>query len=317
MLLPLLVLISLILLYRWNRQRQILQNLSDKYVLITGCDSGFGKLLAKQLDRHGMYVLAACLTNRGAEDLKKETSSRLQTTLLDVTDSESVSSVAKWVSDIAGTKGLWGLVNNAGIALPIAPNEWLTKNDFVKILNVNLLGVIDMTLKLLPLIRKAQGRVVNVASIAGRVTLCGGGYCVSKYGVESFSDSLRRDMVPFGVKVCLVEPGFFKTQVADAKLQLETLNKIWAGLPETIRQSYGQQYYEKYCKAVDIGLSKTSTKLHLVTDCMEHALTAVYPQTRYSAGWDAKLLFIPLSYLPTVVSDFLLNIARPKPAQSV
>ncbi|MEE6471630.1 hypothetical protein FKM82_009321 [Ascaphus truei] len=66
--LPLLVLLALIFLYRWHRQRQILQNLSDKYVLITGCDTGFGNLLAKQLDRRGLRVLAACLTEKGAED---------------------------------------------------------------------------------------------------------------------------------------------------------------------------------------------------------------------------------------------------------
>lgn len=61
----------------------------------------------------------------------------------------------------------------------------------MNILNVNLLGVVDVTINLLPLIRKARGRVVNVASVAGRLTMCGGGYCMSKYGVESFSDSLR------------------------------------------------------------------------------------------------------------------------------
>ena len=84
-----------------------------------------------------------------------------------------------------------GLVNNAGISTPTAPNEWLTKQDFVKILDVNLLGVIDVTLSVLPLVRKARGRVVNVSSIMGRVALFGGGYCMSKYGVEAFSDSLR------------------------------------------------------------------------------------------------------------------------------
>ncbi|KAM4796031.1 retinol dehydrogenase 7-like [Rhinophrynus dorsalis] len=313
--LPLLVLLALIFIFRWNRQRQTLQNLSDKYVLITGCDSGFGNLLAKQLDRRGLRVLAACLTERGANDLKKATSSRLETVILNVTDSQCVSSVANWVSDIVGNKGLWGLVNNAGISIPSAPNEWLTKDEFFRILNVNLLGVIDITLKLLPLIRKAQGRVVNVASVAGRLSFCGGGYCISKYGIESFSDSLRREMAPFGVKVCIVEPGFFKTQITDQKLQRESLNKIWAGLPEEIRKSYGQQYYEKYCSTVDLTLSMSNPKLNLVVDCMEHALTAVYTQTRYSAGWDAKLLFIPLSYLPTVVADFIMNIVHPKIAQ--
>lgn len=61
----------------------------------------------------------------------------------------------------------------------------------MKILDVNLLGLVEVTLSLLSLVRKARGRVVNVSSIMGRLSLCGGGYCISKYGVEAFSDSLR------------------------------------------------------------------------------------------------------------------------------
>ena len=95
------------------------------------------------------------------------------------------------LSHLPTVPGLWGLVNNAGISLPTAPNELLTKQDFMTILDVNLLGVIDVTLSLLPLVRRAKGRVVNVSSVMGRVSLFGGGYCISKYGVEAFSDSLR------------------------------------------------------------------------------------------------------------------------------
>lgn len=309
------VALALIYLFRWNQRRLILPNLLDRYVLITGCDSGFGNLAAKQLDKRGMQVLAACLTQKGAENLKKETSSRLKTIILDVTDSQSVNTAAAGVASIVGDKGLWGVVNNAGISVPTGPNEWLTKEDFNKILNVNLLGVIDVTLKMLPLIRRARGRVVNVASIAGRLTICGGGYCLSKYGVESFSDSLRREMKPFGVKVCIIEPGFFSTQVTDAKLMKESTNKVWARLPDEIRRSYGQQYYEKYCNIIDLTLSASNTKLSLVSDAMEHALTSVHPKTRYSAGWDAKLLYLPLSYLPTVITDFLICGLYPKPAK--
>ncbi|XP_063283260.1 retinol dehydrogenase 7-like [Pelobates fuscus] len=312
----LVVLVVFILLYRWHRQNQILPNLSDKHVLITGCDSGFGNLLAKQLDRRGMLVLAACLTEKGAESLKRESSSRLKTVILDVTNSQSVSSAVTWVTGIVGNKGLWGLVNNAGISIPTAPNEWLTKEDFSKVLNVNLLGVVDVTIQMLPLIRKARGRIVNVASVAGRLTFCGGGYCMSKYGVESFSDSLRQDIIAFGVKVCIVEPGFFQTQVTDANLQKEFCRKAWARLPEEVRQSYGQQYFEKHCETIESTLSKSNSKLSLVTDCMEHALTAVYPWTRYSAGLDAKILYLPISYFPTVIADFLIGLYKPKPAHS-
>lgn len=87
--------------------------------------------------------------------------------------------------------GLWGLVNNAGISGHLGPNEWLNKQNIASVLDVNLLGVIEVTLNMLPLVRKARGRVVNTASTMGRMSLIGGGYCISKYGVEAFSDSLR------------------------------------------------------------------------------------------------------------------------------
>ncbi|XP_053560951.1 short-chain dehydrogenase/reductase family 9C member 7-like [Bombina bombina] len=245
----LLLLFALILVYRWYRQSQILENISDKYVLITGCDSGFGNLAAKQLDCRGLKVLAACLTEKGAEELKKETSCRLQTVILDVTDSERVKSTAEWVSSIVGDAGLWGLVNNAGFGISISPNEWQTKEDFAKVLNVNLLGMVDVTLNLLPIIRKAHGRIINVSSGAGRLAVVGGGYCISKYGVEAFSDSLRREMHGFGVKVSIIEPGAFRTQIIDYESHLKNLKTLWNKLPTETKESYGEQYFHQ-CESI-------------------------------------------------------------------
>ncbi|XP_075447568.1 retinol dehydrogenase 7-like [Ascaphus truei] len=313
--LPLLVLLALIFLYRWYRERQTLQNLSDKYVLITGCDSGFGNLLAKQLDQRGLRVLAACLTERGAEDLKKETSSRLQTVILDVTDSQSVSSAAKWVTSTVGDAGLWGLVNNAGFAIGLAPNEWQMKEDFIKLLNVNLLGMIDVTLNLLHLIRKAQGRIVNVSSAAGRLCTVGGGYCLSKFGVEAFSDGLRRELCNFGVKVSIIEPGAFRTPITALEPHKQNLKRLWENLPAEVKKDYGEQYYKNWAQNLDNLMGPANSKLYKVTDCMEHALIAVYPWTRYSAGWDCKLFYIPVSYLPTILSDYVICRSAPKPAQ--
>ncbi|XP_054663281.1 retinol dehydrogenase 16-like isoform X5 [Grus americana] len=206
------VLAGLYLLWRWHRERQMVPRLSEKYVLITGCDSGFGNLLARQLDARGLRVLAACLTETGAVQLRAATSPRLQTVLLDVTSSQSIAAATAWVRERVGDRGLWGLVNNAGIAVPTAPNEWLTKDDFVKVLNVNLVGLIEVTLSLLPLVKQARGRVVNVASVMGRISFFGGGYCISKHGVEAFSDTLRwGNRVTAGAAVVQPEEGFQET----------------------------------------------------------------------------------------------------------
>uniref|UniRef100_A0A452HJH3 Retinol dehydrogenase 16 n=1 Tax=Gopherus agassizii TaxID=38772 RepID=A0A452HJH3_9SAUR len=195
--------------------------------------------------------------------------------------------------------GLWGLVNNAGVALPLVPNEWLTKDDFVRVLDVNLIGLIEVTLSFLPLVKRARGRVVNMASILGRLAFYGGGYCPSKYGVEAFSDSLRRELRPFGMKIAIVEPGYFRTPISDMQ---------WERLPSAGRM---------HALTREILTTKPSTNLYLVTDCMEHALTSCHPRTRYSGGWDAQFFYIPLSYLPTALADWVLTWGWPRPAQAV
>ncbi|XP_059575301.1 17-beta-hydroxysteroid dehydrogenase type 6-like isoform X2 [Alligator mississippiensis] len=315
-----LYLVALLVLYilrRWYRERQTVSNLPDKHVFITGCDSGFGHLLAKQLDGRGLRVLAACLTEQGAERLQQETSGRLQTVILDVTKSDSIAATAAWVKGQVGDRGLWGLVNNAGIGGPAGPNEFLSKADFVRVLDVNLVGLIEVTLSLLPLVRRAQGRVVNVASVMGRLTLFGGGYGPAKYGVEAFSDSLRRELRDFRVKVSIIEPGCFQTPIVDVQRVQKSLEQVWSCASANVKEAYGQQYFDCYIEKFKELLFTANPKLHLVTDAMEHALTARHPRTRYSCGWDAKLFYLPVSYLPTSWADYLLTRSMPKPAQGI
>ncbi|XP_061578897.1 retinol dehydrogenase 1 [Cololabis saira] len=309
------LLLATLAVIRWHvRDSYKVDALGQKHVFITGCDSGFGNLLARQLDGKGLHVIAACLTEKGAADLASAASPRLKTLLLNVTDGRSIGRAVEFVSREVGERGLWGLVNNAGRSIPIGPTDWMQSEDFTKVLDVNLIGVIDVTLQFLPLLKKARGRVVNVASIMGRLSLTSGGYCMSKWGVEAFSDSLRRDMQHFGIKVGIIEPGFFKTAVTSLDLINGDLRKRWARLPQDVKDSYGPAYFDKYLnvQALSMGLL-CSSDISKVTRCMEHALTARCPRTRYGAGWDAKLFWIPLSYLPSFVSDFFVNALLPSP----
>ncbi|XP_059101610.1 17-beta-hydroxysteroid dehydrogenase type 6-like isoform X1 [Peromyscus eremicus] len=311
-------LVTLVVLYqllRWYRERQVVSHLQDKYVFITGCDSGFGNLLARQLDRRGMKVLAACLTEKGAEELRRKTSTRLETVILDVTKTESIVAATQWVKERVGNKGLWGLVNNAGAFPPFAYMEWLKPEDYMDTFQVNLFGLIQVTLSMLPLVRKARGRIVNVSSVLGRIAFCAGFYSCSKYGVEAFSDVLRCETQDFGVKVSIIEPGSFKTGLTHANLILERIKKVWEAVPEHVKEAYGQQFFDD-CNNAAQKFRMCSADLSLVTDCMEHALTSRHPRTRYSAGWDAQLIFIPLSYLPTSLTDYIFR-SRCKPAQAV
>ncbi|XP_069589186.1 dehydrogenase/reductase SDR family member 9 [Ranitomeya imitator] len=296
-----------VLLYLWWKIRDRLQisSIEDKYVMITGCDTGFGNFAARTFDKKGFRVLATCLTESGAAALKRETS-RVKIILLDVTDEDNVKKVAKWVKSEVGEKGLWGLVNNAGIMGTLAPIDWLTIDDIRAPIEVNLLGLIHVTLSVLPLIKKAKGRIINVSSVGGRVAASGGGYFSSKFGVEGFNDSLRRDMKTFGVKVSCIEPGLFKTPLSDPKRVLEQRMAIWRKLPMTIQDEYGENYVQ-----IDAAMKQKlnyvrNSDLSLVVWCMEHALTSLHPRTRYSVGTDATFLWMPLSYMPSFIQDYVI-----------
>ncbi|KAF7703713.1 hypothetical protein HF521_022720 [Silurus meridionalis] len=311
---------ALVVLYyvvRWFRELERVPDRGSKYVYITGCDSGFGNLLARHLDKCGFCVVAACFTEKGEEELKKSCSSRISTVHLDVTRQESMDKAANFIKELVGQKGLWGVVNNAGVSVPAAPCDWLTLQDYRSMLAVNLDGVIGVTLSVIPLIKKARGRVVNVASVFGRISPVGGPYTVSKYGVEAFNDSLRISMKPFGVKVLCIEPGFFKTNVTDSDILIKSVKTLWEKLPKETKADYGDDYVSKVEITLKEKISKMSDKdLMKVVSCMEHAISAVRPRTRYSPGWDAKLFWLPLSYAPTWLSDYLMlkDIVRPERA---
>ncbi|XP_070711525.1 retinol dehydrogenase 7-like [Pempheris klunzingeri] len=308
MYLYLLGLVVLYYVYRWVRELPRVPDKGSKYVFITGCDTGFGNLLARHLDKQGFRVIAACFTEKGEEGLKKACSSNLTTTHLDVRSKESVAKVAAMIKDKVGQRGLWALVNNAGVSVPTAPCDWLTIDDYKSMLEVNLNGVIAVTLSVLPLIKKARGRVVNVASVFGRISVTGGPYTVSKYGVEAFNDSLRLNMAAFDVKVLCIEPGFFKTNVTDVTILSKNVNDLWARLPQDVKDDYGPEYVQKALDVIMNEVSKISDgDLMKVVSCMEHAVAAVRPRTRYSPGWDAKFFWLPLSYMPTCVSDYIMG----------
>lgn len=144
-------------------------------------------------------------------------------------------------------------------------------------------------------------------------------------------------MVPFGVKVLCIEPGFFKTNVTDATILTNNVNMLWERLPKETQDDYGTEYLKKckfgskffffihtYCYSSIylfhsfslLALAVISDKVSKMTDgdlmkvvsCMEHAVSAVRPRTRYSPGWDAKLFWLPLSYMPSCFTDYLINI---------
>ncbi|XP_022792936.1 short-chain dehydrogenase/reductase family 9C member 7-like [Stylophora pistillata] len=297
--------------YLWPKSRV---DLTGMYVLITGCDQGFGRETAIRLDKMGACVIATCLTKEGEQSLRSVASDRLKTFQMDVTNSERIKDVYSEVKKEISTAGLWGLVNNAGIGT-ICPVEWTPMEVFRRSADVNLWGMIDVTKTFLPLVKRTSGRVVNLSSMAGRFSAsfyCS--YSVSKYGVEAFSDALRREMLPWGIKVCILEPGSFSTNICAPDVFEQQLREGWNQLSDELKDEYGEEYLKRSIEIMRDGVYRTSN-ISQVVDAIVEALTSSSPADRYLVGIDAKFLLVWLARLPAYISDFILHLAFNPPKQ--
>lgn len=311
-----LVLIILYITYKWYRYCQLLPgNNGDKYVFITGCDTGFGFMLTKRLDSLGFKVFPGCLTERGMDNVKNQTSNNIIPVQIDVTKQASIDQAFTFVkSKLPPNKGLWGLVNNAGIAGAVGPVDWLSREDYDVCLAVNLFGMIDVTKTFLPLIRDYRGRIVNITSMMGRIAAAPCPYVVSKFGAEGYCDVLRRDLYYTGTTVHILEPGFFATNIAEPNSVNNSIRKTYENLPLETKEYYGQEYVDNMTDSVKRLLNHvTSTKTEKVVNAYVHALTAKYPKYRYVVGVDANTVFRMLWTVPEWLSDLIITCTRPKP----
>ncbi|XP_020600573.1 short-chain dehydrogenase/reductase family 9C member 7-like [Orbicella faveolata] len=279
-------------------------DLKGKYVLITGCDRGFGRATARALDKMGDCVLATCLTKEGEQSLKSVTSEKLKTFQMDVTNSKQIRDVYSEVRREISSAGLWGLVNNAGI-ICCSPIEWTPLDDFKRSADVNLWGMIDVTKTFLPLLKKTPGRVVNLSSMLGRLTVpFYGAYCVTKYGVEAFSDALRREMQPWGIKVSMLEPGAFLTDLISPASLEQQLRQRWNALSDELKNDYGEEYLTR---AVELrNEAFRNLDINEVVNTIVEALMSSSPRDRYLVGQDAKNFLVWLTRLPTSVADYVI-----------
>ncbi|NXT37313.1 H17B6 dehydrogenase, partial [Pelecanoides urinatrix] len=113
----------------------------------------------------------------------------------------------------------------------------------------------------------------------------------------------RREMRPFGVRVSIIEPGYFRTGMTDPTTIVKGFKHLWEQLPAETQAAYGRRYLETYAKTIVLLHRASSSRLSRVTGVMAHALLARFPRSRYAASWDAQLLFLPLSYCPAWLAD--------------
>jgi NAD(P)-dependent dehydrogenase (short-subunit alcohol dehydrogenase family) len=182
---------------------------APRAVLVTGASSGIGRKTTELLAKSGFFVYA---TARKDDDLKTLAAiPNVQALRLDVTKQDQIDAAVKTVRD--GGRGLFALINNAGVAV-MAPLIEVTEQDLVFQFDANVYGPYRMTKAFAPLLIESKGRVLTTGSISGIVTWAmGGPYTMSKHAVEAFTDALALELAPFGVHVAVVEPGNYKSEI--------------------------------------------------------------------------------------------------------
>jgi NAD(P)-dependent dehydrogenase (short-subunit alcohol dehydrogenase family) len=253
-------------------------------VLVTGSSTGIGRAAALRLDRDGWRVFAGVRREEDAESLRAEGSERLVPVMLDVTDAAQIAGAAEMIGERVGEAGLDGLVNNAGIAV-LSPLETIPLEDFRRQIEVNLTGQVAVTQAMLPLVRRAGGRVVFVSSIGGRMALpFGAPYHAAKFGVEAVADCLRQELRPWKIDVAVIEPGSIDTPIWERGEQIA--DEVAARAPAAQEELYGQTI-ERFRAAVRRTAARGIAP-EKVAKAVAHALTARRPRTRYVVGADAR-----------------------------
>ncbi|CAG5124166.1 unnamed protein product [Candidula unifasciata] len=293
------VLLLLVLLYLLvDRLLRVFKigNHSNKYVFVTGCDSGFGRELVLRLDKLGFPVFAACYTDEGRQTLTQVCSSRVQVIPFDVTKEESIQAALDTVRQkLPSETSLWAVVNNAGVIGQVVAAEICNKKEYQFCSDVNLFGPIE-----------SKGRLINLTSCMGRCAAEAGPYCVSKFGLEAFSDVLRREVAQFGIKVCLVEPGYTETALFHVDELHKGIREAFQRSDPEIQEAYGKNYPDYVIAVLTAKLERCSSRIEKVVDALLGAIVCKYPRPRTVVGYDAKFLFIPLTFLPEWVGDTVL-----------
>lgn len=270
-----------------------------KAVVITGASSGIGYASVARMVRQGWRVFATVRKTADGERLRTELGASVTPVIMDVTDHASIARAAGHVRAQLGRDGLDGLVNVAGVG-SVRPVEYMTQNDLQEIFDINVFGQIAVTQAFLPLLREARGRIVNISSIGAHIAIPFGSLInASKAAYGIFSDTLRMELHPFGIRVVAVEPGAIKTPavektLGDVEAVIRSLPTEGAAQYAEMLRGFARGAYER---------EMNGSSADVVAMAVEHALTATRPRTRYRVGKHAKLLGAMAAALPDRLLD--------------
>jgi NAD(P)-dependent dehydrogenase (short-subunit alcohol dehydrogenase family) len=242
---------------------------SQKAVLVTGASTGIGRKITEVLAARGVFVYAGARNEKDLEELNAI--DNVQSIRLDVTVQEDIDAAVETITNQG--RGLYGLVNNAGVAI-LAPLIEVEESELDFIFDVNIYGPYRITKAFSPLIIESKGRITTISSISG--ILSGtffGPYSMSKHAMEAYSDSLAREMRKFDVTVSVVEPGNYSSAIGT------TLKKRMDAQGVDLEAS---QYQEEMQAVVDrVGDRSQHKEPDEVAQAVYHALFDPKPKMRY------------------------------------
>ena len=253
-----------------------------KSVVVTGSSTGIGWGATKVLIEHGFRVFGSVRKEADGERLKKEFGGNFVPLLFDVTDAQAVNAAAEKVAGALGGETLSGLVNNAGIAVA-GPLLYLKIDELRHQLDVNVTGQLVVTQAFAPLLgadpsRKGDpGRIVMISSVGGKnANPFMGPYNASKFALEGLSESLRRELMLFGIDVIIVAPGAVATP-------------IWAKAEEVDVSQYANTPYVTQLERIRsymLDRGPKGLKPEKLGQAIHLALTIAHPKTRYTVSPD-------------------------------
>jgi NAD(P)-dependent dehydrogenase (short-subunit alcohol dehydrogenase family) len=273
----------------------------NKAVLITGASSGFGLLTSVTLAKRGWRVLATMRDVGRREKLESAARSagvleRIEVLALDVTDAEQIAGMAEFVG--RREEPLHALMNNAGFAVPGFAEE-VTDAELREQFETNFFGAAALTRAILPQMRRQGfGHVVMMSSISGRTGFPGvSSYVASKFALEGWTETLRYEMAALGIKVAIVEPGSFETDIWTRNAKL-TAKMSDAASPNAARQARWQSRIEAN--------AKNRANPQEVADLIARVLETPEPKLRYVIGRDARTALLMRKVLPAGVFERLM-----------
>ena len=272
----------------------------SKSVLVTGANSGIGLLTALELAGAGWDVVGSVRSLAKAELVQEAAADRgvaVRTVLLDVDDADSCREGVAKAQEVTG--GLDALVNNAGYAQSGAVED-VTDDLVRRQLETNVVAPARLARLVLPGMReRGSGKIVNVSSAAGRVSIpLVGWYCASKHALEAMTDALRMEVEPDGISVVLVEPGMFGTDIWSAAQG--------GAFPPATTARYAAAY--AHAEALG-GRSDKLPDPVWVARTVRLALANPLPLARYVVGADAVGGILAEQLVPTVVVDYVKSVA--------